>query len=72
MANIESSILGKIVRIQWANPKHDWPYFFVRDVDPKKGLVLLRGVDYPDGTAKHDGSFVSASAVEIKNLEIIR
>lgn len=47
--------LSKLVEIRWHDPNRDWPYFVVLIVDGPMRMVALRGADYPDGSAKHDG-----------------
>lgn len=42
-----------LVHIDWRAPDADWPWFRLLDV--RKEWVLLQGVDYPDGSATHNG-----------------
>ena len=57
--------LLKRVKIRWRDPTNDWPYFVVLRVHGPLRSVLLRGMDYPDGSAKHEGDefWVDMSAV---------
>ena len=65
----DKSLIGADVCITWRSEYDDWPYFHVLRVKPGKGLLKLRGIDYPDGSAKHDGDEFWCSAREIESME---
>lgn len=49
------SMRRKYVQIKWRDPSHDWPYFRLMKVSAKDDTIKLRGMDFPDGSAKHEG-----------------
>lgn len=61
--------LLKLVKIRWHDPDCNWPYFVVRRVNRPKRAVLLRGADYPDGSAKHGGDEFWADMSDIAEFE---
>lgn len=66
---LDKSLIGADVCITWRREDDDWPYFLVLKVRPKKGLLKLRGMAYPDGSAQHDGDEFWCSAREIRGME---
>lgn len=63
---------GQLVKVDWKDSGSDWPYFFVRNVNARKGMVQLQGADYPDGSAKHDGDVFWAMAHEVQRFSAVR
>lgn len=43
----------RLVEIEWRNPDSDWPWFWLLRMDGE--WLELKGADFPDGSAKHDG-----------------
>lgn len=68
---LEKKLVGKRVRIEWKHPADEWPWFRVQEVKPKAGKLVLRGIDYPDGSGHHDGSTTTAHTFEISRIEVI-
>lgn len=62
---------GRLVEIRWRDPRDDWPYFVVLRVHGPLRAVLLRGDDYPDGSAKHDGDEFWADMADVAEFSII-
>ena len=60
---------GKRVKIEWKDIRHDWPYFRVLCTVGEE--VQLQGVDYPDGSAKHDGDVFWTDMGEIKSMVVV-
>ena len=63
---------GKKVKIRWRMPEHDWPYFTVLKVKPKKMRMKLRGEDYPDGSAYHCGDEFWVNDDEIVSMVVLK
>ena len=42
-----------LVYIEWKNPENDWHWFYL--IGSYGGCYQLKGADYPDGSAKHEG-----------------
>lgn len=61
-------MIGKLVKVVWRDPANDWPFFFVQEVDGD--WLRLRGADYPDGSATHEGDCVFVHRSEIKQIEV--
>lgn len=59
----------ELVKITWADPAHDWPWFWA--IRFKGEWVKLRGADYPDGSAKHDGDSFWVHRLEIRRMEAV-
>ncbi len=56
------------LEVRWKDPAHDWPwYWFICTVS---GGIWLKGADYPDGTAKHDGDVFFAGIEEIEWMRL--
>lgn len=58
----------KLVKIEWENPGHDWPWFYL--LEPPGDWLYLKGADYPDGSAKHEGDCFLVHRSDIKWMEI--
>lgn len=67
---LPKGLLGKRVRVEWKSPTGEWQWFIVQDV-MKSGKLVLRGIDYPDGSGHHDGSTTTAYGCEIRKLEVV-
>ena len=63
--------IGALLKIRWCDPSHDWPYFWLADVNIGQERIRLKGADYPDGSAKHDGDVFWALISEIDNIEVV-
>ena len=63
------ALVDKRVVIEWKNPADDWPHFTLIDVDHESSTIQLRGEDYPDGNAKHDGDVFWADWSDVKSLK---
>lgn len=63
--------IGTLLKIRWCDPNHDWPYFFLVLVDPERERIRLKGADYPDGSAEHDGDVFWAQINEIDSIEAV-
>lgn len=46
---------GKFVQVTFRNPDDDWPYYCLMEVSANDSTIKLRGMDFPDGSAKHAG-----------------
>lgn len=57
-----------LVKIEWADPAHDWPWFYLIRV--RGEFLLLQGADYPDGSAKHDGDTFWVHRSEAKTIAV--
>ena len=64
-------LVGSLVEIVWNSPEDDWPFFTVLKVKPKTGRMLLRGADYPDGTAMHEGDEFWIHAIEVAQIRVL-
>lgn len=60
----------ELVRVEWRNPDHDWPYFTVEKYE-KAGWIRLRGADYPDGSATHRGDVILCHSSDFHSIEVI-
>lgn len=60
---------GNPVKIDWRNPEDDWPYFRLLEVSMEDSAIKLRGMDFPDGSAKHDGDEFWADWRDVMNIE---
>lgn len=62
-----------LCRIVWNNQDFDWPWFDHLDtwVTNGKMELLLRGADYPDGSAKHKHDKFWTSVDEIKQIDYV-
>lgn len=60
---------GKFVQIRWRDLADDWPYYLLLDVDAKASTIKLRGMDFPDGSAKHDGDEFWADWADVRDIE---
>ena len=63
---------GKLVEISWRKPEDDWPYFLLLEVSAKDSTIKLRGMDFPDGSAKHEGDEFWADWRDVTNIELAR
>jgi hypothetical protein len=64
--------VGRRVEIEWIDPNDDWPYFrVIRVVDTTHRVALLRGIDYPDGSCKHDGNIFRARFDEVRKIKML-
>lgn len=54
----------RLVHIDWKDPSNDWPWFYLQEINGQ--WVRLKGADYPDGTAKHQGDVFWAHYNDIK------
>ena len=57
------------VQIKWRDPSHDWPYFRLLEVNAKDATIKLRGMDFPDGSVKHDGTEFWADWSDVREIE---
>ena len=60
--------IGPRVEIRWKSDCDDWPYFEIVEVCAADKTLQLRGADYPDGTAKHDGDSFWVDWDDIKSI----
>ena len=60
----------KHLHIIWRDPNRDWPYFWLQKKDGK--FLFLKGADYPDGSAKHDGDEFWAHKSDIKDMRVVK
>ena len=60
-------MVGKYVYIDWHDPYSDWHYFRLLKVNVRKKIILLRGVDCPDG-AKHQGDEFWTDWCDVKEI----
>lgn len=67
--NFFRPLVGKLVKVTWADPEFDWPYFVVERVGIHS--IRMRGADYPDGSAKHEGGIEFCHPEEFANVEPI-
>ena len=58
-----------LLHITWSNPDSDWPYFWL--LETKGEWLKLKGADYPDGRAKHDGNVFLAHRNDMKSVLVI-
>ena len=65
------SMKDKFVQIKWRNPDHDWPYYRLLAVDAKASTIKVRGMDFPDGSAKHAGDEFWAVWSDVRDIEPI-
>lgn len=61
--------IGKLVKIEWTDPECDWPYFKVLKIE--RNTIKLRGADYPDGYAKHNGDEFWVMDRDIRTVETL-
>lgn len=47
--------IGRFVEVKWKRGRGEWPYFELLSIASNDNTLLLKGIDYPDGSAKHDG-----------------
>ncbi len=60
-----------LVKVTWTTPEiAAWPYFHFLATLPE-GWVKLKGADYPDRSAKHEGSIIIVHRSELKEIEVI-
>lgn len=60
-----------LVKVTWASIEFgEWPYFHFLETF-EGGWVKLKGANYPDGSAKHDGSIIIVHRSELKEIEVI-
>ena len=64
-----SEMKGKFVQIKWRDPADDWPYYRLLEVDAKASTIKVRGMDFPDGSAKHDGDEFHADWSDVRKIE---
>lgn len=60
---------GKFVKVEWRKPEDDWPYFRLLEVNERTSTIKLRGMDFPNGTAKHDGDEFWVDWLDVKHIE---
>ena len=60
---------GKFVQIKWRDPADDWPYYRLLEIRSRTGLIKVRGMDFPDGSAKHDGDEFWAEWADVREIE---
>ena len=60
---------GKYVQIKWRDPAHDWPYYRLLEIRSRTGTIKLRGMDFPNGSAKHDGDVFWADWSDVRDIE---
>lgn len=60
---------GKWVEIEWRKPEDDWPHFRLLAVNAKDSTIKLRGMDFPDGSAKHYGDEFWADFSDVKHIK---
>ena len=63
-----SAMKGGLVEISWRNPEDDWPYFRLLEVSEKDSTIKLRGADFPDGSAIHNGDEFWADWRDVTNI----
>lgn len=63
------ALKGKYVQIKWRDPDHDWPYYRLLEVDAKASTIKVRGMDFPDGSAKHDSDEFHADWSDVRKIE---
>ncbi len=56
------------VKIRWVDPFNDWPNFYL--VCRQGRRVLLKGRDWPEQNAKHEGDSFWVWLDEIKSVEL--
>ena len=60
-----------LVKVTWTEPGiAPWPYFHFLETF-EGGWVKLKGANFPDGSAKHDGSIIIVHRSELKEIEVI-
>lgn len=64
-----ADFVGLGVEIKFRDGDDNWPYFHVISFDGD--YALLRGIDYPDGSGKHEGDCISAAWKEVKTIKAI-
>ena len=57
---------GDLVEIEWKDPYCDWPWYYV--LEEKGDRLRLKGADYPDGSATHDGGVFWVERSEIRTM----
>jgi hypothetical protein len=62
---------GKLVEITWRKPEDDWPYFRLLEVSAKDSTIKLRGMNFPDGSAQHDGDEFWADWRDVMSIESV-
>jgi hypothetical protein len=67
--NLEAMV-GKLVRIEWVDEYNDWEYFIVLDVCQEDSTIYLKGADYQDGSAKHNGCEFWVDLADVKSIGI--
>lgn len=72
MVSVLKSLLDSDVKIEWHDPNNDWPYFRLLLIDESTASMLLRGIDYPDGSAKHSGDEFWTSWKDIKSIKAVK
>ena len=60
---------GKFVEVKWRNPADDWPYYRLLLINPLSASIKLRGMDFPDGRAKHDGDEFWADWSDVADIQ---
>lgn len=60
---------GKFVQIRWRDPADDWPYYRLLEIRSRSSTIKLRGIDFPDGSAKHDGDEFWADWSDVRDIE---
>lgn len=64
-----ADFVGLDVHIKWRNPDHDWPYYHV--ISCNGDSALLGGIDFPDGSARHDGGSFRGLWRSVKTIKAI-
>lgn len=59
--------IGTLLKIKWRDPNADWPYFWL--VKTGRERIKLKGADYPDGSANHDGGVFWARVDSMDSIE---
>ena len=60
-----------LVKIEWKSIDiGEWPYFLLLETLPN-GWLKLKGVDYPDGSAKHRGDTILVHRADISSIEVV-
>jgi hypothetical protein len=57
----------QLVKIRWKDPRYDWPWFWLLKTDGAR--IKLKGADYPNGSAKHEGDVFYVHKSEIAQIE---
>jgi len=56
------------VVIEWKDPRHDWPNFYLLCREGNR--VYLKGRDWPEQNANHEGDSFWVWLDEIKSVEL--